>query len=153
MYIYVALALWKRNWTRPHALARTPVLLTWGSGWGRGEKWFYNKPWSRRFPSCLSLLFQSESECEAFHMKITVGHSYTVRHNFGCTARIDGRTETFGSRLLEPKLNIVSFYSKRSNHLPQSYSSPNMAARQTPWFPTGVYQNSRRHSPSWTSGI
>ena len=31
---------------------------------------------NRRFPSCLSPLFQSESQCEAFHMEISFIHMY-----------------------------------------------------------------------------
>ena len=34
----------------------------------------------RRFPSCLSPLFQSESKCEAFHMEISFIHTQVLVH-------------------------------------------------------------------------
>ena len=36
---------------------------------------------NRRFPSCLSPLFQSESQCEAFHMEISFIHIQNLRVN------------------------------------------------------------------------
>ena len=35
----------------------------------------YNSTGNRRFPSCLSSLFQSESWCKAFHMEISFIHT------------------------------------------------------------------------------
>ena len=35
---------------------------------------------NRRFPSCLSPLFQSESQCEAFHMEICFIHTQILVH-------------------------------------------------------------------------
>ena len=35
---------------------------------------------NRQFPSCLSPLFQSESKCEAFHMKISFIHKQILVH-------------------------------------------------------------------------
>ena len=35
---------------------------------------------NRRFPSCISPLFQSESKCEAFHMEISFIHMQTLVH-------------------------------------------------------------------------
>ena len=37
-------------------------------------------PSNRRFPSCLSPLFQSESKCEAFHMEISFIHTQILVH-------------------------------------------------------------------------
>ena len=34
----------------------------------------------RRFPSCISPLFQSESKCEAFHMEISFIHTQVLVH-------------------------------------------------------------------------
>ena len=39
----------------------------------------YKSP-NRRFPSCLSSVFQSESKCEAFHMKISFIHTQILVH-------------------------------------------------------------------------
>ena len=38
------------------------------------RQWRHMKMLCRRFPSCLSPLFQSESWCEAFHMEISFVH-------------------------------------------------------------------------------
>ena len=35
---------------------------------------------NRRFPSCLSYLFQSEAQCEAFHMEISFIHMQILVH-------------------------------------------------------------------------
>ena len=35
---------------------------------------------NRRFPSCISPLFQSESKCEAFHMEISFIHTQILVH-------------------------------------------------------------------------
>ena len=37
-------------------------------------------PSNRRFPSCLSPLFQRESKCEAFHMEISFIHTQILVH-------------------------------------------------------------------------
>ena len=40
----------------------------------------YKCTFNRRFPSCLSPLFQSESKCKAFHMEISFIHTQILVH-------------------------------------------------------------------------